>query len=196
MLTRKQYSEAAYYKHDDTVSYPYSYRCKRSPRINDFILPFEQCTGEKWKDKAKKLFLEYSLEGKKVLDIGCAFGFIVNDLREMGVDAWGIDFSSYACANSECPDYVYEEDARTYLSTFGDNEFDLVILMEVLCCFTDVEITALLLEVKRIAKEVHIVEFRCVDTDSYNYKEPAVWDLVVGTGIVVSDERGDEWQLQ
>ena len=31
-----------------------------------------------------------------VLDAGCAYGFLVELLRQQGVEAWGIDISSYA----------------------------------------------------------------------------------------------------
>ena len=33
---------------------------------------------------------------KTVLDVGCAFGYAVKYLRARGVEAWGIDTSSYA----------------------------------------------------------------------------------------------------
>ncbi len=52
--------------------------------------------GEFWKDKAKKIFDDFSLGGKKVMEIGCAKGFIVEDLRGMGVDCYGLDVSAYA----------------------------------------------------------------------------------------------------
>ena len=38
-------------------------------------------------------------KGDKVLDIGCAKGFFVNDLVDKGIDAYGIDISSYAIKN-------------------------------------------------------------------------------------------------
>src|SRR3972149_7064299 len=61
---------------------------------NDFV-PTEQSTGEYFKDLALKLKNDYILQGKKVLELGCAKGFIVEDLRSMGIDAYGIDISSY-----------------------------------------------------------------------------------------------------
>jgi SAM-dependent methyltransferase len=38
--------------------------------------------------------------GREVLDVGCAKGFLVRHLRELGVDAWGCDVSEYAIANA------------------------------------------------------------------------------------------------
>lgn len=37
---------------------------------------------------------------RRVLDVGCAKGFLVAALRARGVDAWGIDISPYAIANA------------------------------------------------------------------------------------------------
>ena len=36
-----------------------------------------------------------------MLDIGCGKGFLVKDLVNIGMDAYGIDLSSYALRNSE-----------------------------------------------------------------------------------------------
>lgn len=33
---------------------------------------------------------------RRVMDVGCAMGFLVESLRERGVEAWGIDVSEYA----------------------------------------------------------------------------------------------------
>ena len=62
----------------------------------------------------------------KVLDIGCAVGYIVKRLREKGVDAWGVDISQYAIDNA--PDTVkpYLKLASADKLPFGDKEFDLV----------------------------------------------------------------------
>ena len=38
---------------------------------------------------------------KNVLDIGCAFGYMVKYLRERGVEAWGIDTSTYAISQAD-----------------------------------------------------------------------------------------------
>lgn len=48
-----------------------------------------------------------------LIDIGCAFGFLVRHLRRRGLEAWGIDLSKYAIDNGA-------DDVRDYL-----REFDL-----------------------------------------------------------------------
>ncbi len=69
----------------------------------------------------------------KILDFGCAKGFYVRCLRREGVQAFGMDVSSYAL--SQAP-----EDVRPFLalrpekdlSSFSDREFDLIIAKDVL----------------------------------------------------------------
>jgi ubiquinone/menaquinone biosynthesis C-methylase UbiE len=39
--------------------------------------------------------------GDRVLDVGCAKGFLVKDLLELGIDAYGIDVSKYALMHCE-----------------------------------------------------------------------------------------------
>ena len=67
---------------------------------------------------------------KRVLDAGCAIGMLVEALRERGVDAQGIDVSSYAIHSAP-------EALRPYLREgsiarpFGER-FDLIVCIEVL----------------------------------------------------------------
>jgi len=48
------------------------------------------------------------LNPRTTLDVGCAFGLLVEALREVQVDAWGIDHSDYAIEQ-------VREDIRPYL---------------------------------------------------------------------------------
>lgn len=61
----------------------------------------------------------------KVLDIGCAYGYIVKKLRAKGIDAWGVDISQYAL--SKAPEVVkpYLKHASADRLPFGDKEFDI-----------------------------------------------------------------------
>jgi SAM-dependent methyltransferase len=65
----------------------------------------------------------------RVLDAGCALGLLVEVLRERGVDAWGIDLSSYAI------DHVHEK-VRPYctrgsIAVEFDSHYDLILCIEV-----------------------------------------------------------------
>lgn len=117
--------------------------------------------GEFWLDYAKSIFDENQMAGKKVLEIGCAKGFMVKDLRDLGVDAYGVDVSQYAIDNCEpeVTPYLYVGDARTELSQFSNNEFDLVYSLRFLECVSEIDIPNLISEMKRISKyQFHVVD--------------------------------------
>ena len=110
--------------------------------------------GEYWKDRAKSFLDTYALAGKKVLEIGCAKGFVVEDLRSMGVDCYGLDVSAYAIGEASVmvKPYLIVGDARTYLANYSNNEFDVVFSLRVLECFSDAELLPLIKEINRISK--------------------------------------------
>lgn len=65
-----------------------------------------------------------------VLDVGCAVGFLVQALRERGVEAWGVDVSEYALS-------LAPEETRPYLSLASateplERDYDLICCIEVL----------------------------------------------------------------
>ena len=56
----------------------------------------------RWVKVAQRAVKHFDLKpGDKVLDVGCAKGFFVNDLvNSCGIDAYGVDISTYALMNS------------------------------------------------------------------------------------------------
>ena len=51
----------------------------------------------RWKPSAFDIISYFGLNtGSRVLNIGCAKGFLVKDLVNLGMDAFGIDISEYA----------------------------------------------------------------------------------------------------
>lgn len=70
---------------------------------------------------------DLSWRNNRVLDIGCAKGFLVHDMRGYGLDAYGLDISEYALKNCD-PRVV----GRLHLGNaidlpFPDGSFDAVI---------------------------------------------------------------------
>ncbi len=70
------------------------------------------------------------LEPRRVLDAGCAKGFLVEALRDRGVDAWGIDISPYAISQ-------VRPDIRSYCRVASlteplEDTYDLITCIEVL----------------------------------------------------------------
>lgn len=87
----------------------------------------------------------------KLLDIGCAFGYIVKRLRDKGIDAWGIDISQYAL--SQAP-----EEAKPYLKhgsadnlPWPDKYFDMVVTFGVLEHLASEILPKAVSEIKRVA---------------------------------------------
>ncbi|MBI3506670.1 MAG: methyltransferase domain-containing protein [Proteobacteria bacterium] len=57
----------------------------------------------RWTAVAERLAARYALKaGDRVLDVGCAKGFLMHDLAAVvpGLEVWGLDFSSYAIAHA------------------------------------------------------------------------------------------------
>jgi SAM-dependent methyltransferase len=69
----------------------------------------------------------------RTLDVGCATGYLVEALRELGVDAHGCDVSPFAVvhASAGALGYVRLGDLSRGLP-YGDAEFDLVSCLEIL----------------------------------------------------------------
>ena len=55
----------------------------------------------RWVPVAKDIIKHFKLQpGARVLDVGCGKGFLVKDLVDQGIDAVGVDVSSYALENA------------------------------------------------------------------------------------------------
>ena len=84
----------------------------------------------RWVPVAERLRDHYGLAaGQRVLDIGCAKGFLLHDLREVvpGLQVTGLDISQYAL--NQAMDDVRSCVVRATADAlpFADNTFDLVI---------------------------------------------------------------------
>ena len=109
-LSGKSFSEY-YYRHDCGIPYE-----RNEHWINFF-------------DQIARQIVE-TLNPKKVLDAGCAWGFLVEALRNRGVEAYGIDISEYAISN-------VAESIKPFcrigsISEPFDQHYDLIVSIEVL----------------------------------------------------------------
>jgi SAM-dependent methyltransferase len=93
-------------------------------------LPYER--NKRWLDFFNNIAEQIvkSIQPKNVLDVGCALGFLVEGLRQRGVDAVGVDISEYAIDN-------VHPDVQPYcwLGSVTDplpQKFDLIVSIEVL----------------------------------------------------------------
>jgi SAM-dependent methyltransferase len=72
-----------------------------------------------------------NLRGQRHLDVGCAFGFLVQYMREKGVYSYGLDVSEYAIRNAvpEARRYVWVQDITQRPI---DDKYDLITCVEVI----------------------------------------------------------------
>lgn len=89
----------------------------------------------RWLPIAEDIIAHYGLKpGMRILDVGCAKGFLVKDLLKAcpGIEAFGLDVSEYALKHCE-PEVI----GRLHLGSaeslpFPDNSFDAVVAINTL----------------------------------------------------------------
>ena len=69
---------------------------------------------------------------ERMVDVGCATGFVVNHLRSAGRDAWGTDFSEYAITHAPLEIRPYLVQGNSLCLPYADGAFELVICLETL----------------------------------------------------------------
>lgn len=71
---------------------------------------------------------------KTVLDMGCAFGYLVSALRNKGVQAYGIDISEYAVSQADAAikPYIKAMSALDELPPEFPKKYDLVVSIEMI----------------------------------------------------------------
>lgn len=108
----------------------------------------------RWVPIAEDIAAHFGLRaGHRVLDVGCAKGFLVKDLLRVcpGLEAFGLDISEYALLNCE-PDVV----GRLHLGNcsrmpFPDGAFDAVIAINTVHNLERAECILAVREIERLA---------------------------------------------
>ena len=144
-----------------------------------------------WQPVVPDFQKQYNLtKDSKVLDVGCAKGFMMHDFSEMipGIKVQGIDVSKYAIENCmpSVKDFVQVADAREL--PFEDNSFDLVISVTTVHNFDREECIQALQEIERVSKKN---AFITVDAYRNDLEKEAMhaWNLTAKTILHV-----DEWK--
>lgn len=109
----------------------------------------------RWKEIAARLIDHYSLSsGDRVLDVGCAKGFLVKDLREAlpGLEVYGLDISDYALCESppEVAPFLLKGDCRNL--PYEDSSFDLVLAINTVHNLPLNDCKRSLSEIQRVSK--------------------------------------------
>ena len=147
---------------------------------------------EKYWTNVVKDFKEYwNLDSKsKVLDVGCAKGFMLYDLIKLipGIQVKGLDISNYAIKNSM-------EDVKKNLIVgnaknlpFEDNEFDVVISINSIHNLDIEDCGKSLREIERVSKKNSFITVDAYSND-IEKKRMEAWNLTGKTIMSV-----DEWK--
>lgn len=121
----------------------------------------------RWRPVAQDIVDHFGLQpGDKVLDVGCAKGFLVKDLLELGIDAYGLDVSVYALKVCE-PEVI----GRLHLGCadslpFPDGAFAAVLSVNTLHNLPRSRLINALREIERLAPGKGFVQ-----VDSYRTPE-------------------------
>lgn len=138
----------------------------------------------RYRPVALRLMAHYGLwRGSSVLDVGCAKGYLVRDLRMLCVLAWGLDVSEYAlrfagpsCGLGNATDIPWP-----------DKSFDLVVSIATVHNLERQECIQALREIERVGRAAYIT----VDA-WHNHEEKArmqAWNLTARTMLHVDDWR-------
>jgi len=142
----------------------------------------------RWQPVAHDIIKHFDLkQGDKVLDVGCAKGFLVKDLLALGIDAYGIDVSEYALNNCE-PEVVGRLQIGNAIELpFPDESFDAVISINTLHNLAKEDCIVALKEIERLSPGRGFVQ-----VDSYYTKEQKVlFESWVLTALF--HDYPDEW---
>jgi SAM-dependent methyltransferase len=123
----------------------------------------------RWIPVAEDIVSHFKLKpGDRILDVGCAKGFLVKDLLKVcpGLEAFGLDISEYALMKCE-PEVI----GRLHLGNatklpFPDNSFNAVISLNTVHNLERSELIAALQEIERLAPGRGFVQ-----VDSYRTPE-------------------------
>jgi len=117
--------------------------------------------GYKWCNqydtRAKDLIKHFN--PKKVLDAGCAKGFLTRAFRSYEVEAYGIDISQYAIENADPLAKPYVILGSILDLPYKDQEFDLVLCYDVLEHLDEEEVLVGIKEACRVSSK--IVAIKC-----------------------------------
>lgn len=132
----------------------------------------------RWLPVAASIVKHYRLcPGDRVLDVGCAKGFLVHDLLKVlpGLQVSGIDISEYAIANAMPEVKPHLRVADAVALPYAAGSFDLVVSINTVHNLRLPQLETALREFERVGKRKYVV------TDSYRNESEKVnlldWQL-------------------
>jgi protein-L-isoaspartate(D-aspartate) O-methyltransferase len=107
----------------------------------------------RWAQFARDLSKHYGLTpGMRVLDVGCAKGFLVYEFKKLGMEAAGIDISEYAVANAMDEVKPFVQVGSAVSLPFPDKSFDLVVSINTVHNLLIGDLFTALQEIERVSR--------------------------------------------
>jgi len=144
-----------------------------------------------WQPVIPTITEKYKLDkSSNVLDVGCAKGFFLYDLKLAvpGINFTGVDISDYAVANSIPEIKPYLQVGNATKLPFKDNYFDFVISINTIHNLNLQDCAIALQEIERVTKGNSFITVDAFRNDEEKAKMEA-WNLTALTMMSV-----DEWK--
>jgi len=101
----------------------------------------------------------------RILELGCAKGFILYEFHQLGYEVYGIDISDYAVEHSMAEISEFITCQSCVELDYPDNFFDLVYSKEMLPHLTEMEIDRVITSLNRVSKNSQVfLEIQIADT--------------------------------
>ncbi len=115
----------------------------------------------------RRIVEHYNIQpGAKILEVGCAKGYVLVEFHKLGFDVTGIDISAYAVKNVHEDISNYVSQGEVFSLPFKDASFDLVLGKEILPHVLEEQVEAAILECMRVSKENIFLEIQCGRTSA------------------------------
>ena len=135
-------------------------------------------------------FKEY--QAPRTLDVGCGLGFVVRHLRNLNVDAHGVEYGFWTVDHAVVPGILWAD--LTIRLPFPSESFDLVSCCGVLSQFPEEFSEGALRELARVSRRFVWVNIQCEEHELQrhhrNIKPKEFWfDLFEKTGLRIVEEE-------
>ncbi len=145
----------------------------------------------RWVAVAKRFQAHYGLTGaSSVLDVGCAKGFFLHDLRQVipGITVAGIDISSYAIEHAMADVKPFLRVGNAKALPYADRSFDLVIAINTIHNLKRDECLQTVREIQRVSRKHAFITVDAYRSDEEK-ERMLKWNLTAETIMHV-----DEWK--
>jgi ubiquinone/menaquinone biosynthesis C-methylase UbiE len=144
-----------------------------------------------WKNVVPDFKKHWSLEKcDSLLDIGCAKGFMLNDLKELlpALDVYGIDISEYAIKNAKKEVLEFCQVGNATSLPFDDQSIDVSISITTLHNLEEKDLIKAISEIERVSRKGSFITL-----DAYRNNEEKdrmeAWNLTAKTFMHVKEWR-------